>query len=609
MCGIVGYIGARSAQPLLLAGLQQLEYRGYDSAGLVTLDHGQFFLRKRIGRVAALARTTADFPATGRVGLAHTRWATHGPPTLANTHPHTDRDHTVAVVHNGVIENYTDIKNKLVAKGLVFRSQTDTEIIAQLFGLYLKKYGDLLTAARATLRLLKGTYGLGIISRQHPTQLVGARLGSPLLIGLSQNEHWLASDAAALGPHARQIVYLNDGDIALVRADGFTINSLSRSAHPVITHTAPPLTTTNLGRFAHYMQKEIYEQPTTITNVIRGRWDAIAQTPKFGGLNITDDRLRAVRRLVFTACGTSYYAALLGEYLIEELSGLPVEVEYASELRYRRAPIDPSTLLVCLSQSGETADTLAALREARHRGLTTIGLVNAVGSSIAREVDGGIYLHAGPELGVASTKAFTAQVATLFLLALYLGRLHALSGAAAARMFDELQQLTSLLRASLALDDSVRRLASRYKYSRTMLYLGRGYHYPIALEGALKLKEVSYIHAEGYPAAEMKHGPIALVDEHTPSVIINPRGPLYDKVMSNLQEIKARRGPVIAIATDGDTDISHYADDVIYAPAAPDYLQPLVSIIPLQLLAYHMALARGCDVDKPRNLAKSVTVE
>ena len=609
MCGIVGYIGSRPAQPLLLAGLKKLEYRGYDSAGLATLENSRLELRKRIGRVEALERTTAQFPTFGTIGIAHTRWATHGAPTVANTHPHTDRDNTVAVVHNGVIENYTEIKAKLEAKGLVFRSQTDTEVIAQLLALYLKKNGDLLKAVQATLRLLKGTYGLAIVSRQHPDLLIGARLGSPLLIGIGDHEHFLTSDAAALPTTTKEAVYLNDGEIALLTHDGFTIH------HTTNGYVTPHIETINhsraadLGDFVHYMQKEIYEQPETVRNVLRGRWEKAKAIPKFGGLNITEEKLHSIRRVIFTACGTSYYAALLGEYLIEELTGLPVEVEYASELRYRHAPFQHNTLLACISQSGETADTLAAIREGSRRGLPTLGLVNVVGSSIAREVDGGIYLHAGPEMGVASTKAFTAQVTTLLLLTLYLGRLHKLSAADAKRIYGELQQLPELIRSTLALDSKIKPLAAKYKDAQTMLYLGRGYQYPIALEGALKLKEVSYIHAEGYPAAEMKHGPIALVDKNTPSVIINPRGTLYDKVMSNLQEIKARGGPVIAVATEGDREIATHVDDVIYVPSAPEYLQPLLTVVPLQLLAYHIALLRGCDVDKPRNLAKSVTVE
>lgn len=609
MCGIVGYIGSRSAQTLLLAGLKKLEYRGYDSAGLLTFEKDHFELRKRVGRVEALERITRTFPAPGTCGIAHTRWATHGIPTIANTHPHTDRDNTVAVVHNGVIENYAEIRAKLETKGLVFKSQTDTEVIAQLLGLYLKKHRALLKAVKATLGLLKGTYGLAIMSHQHPNILIGARLGSPLLVGIGEHEHFLASDTAALPPDIKKVVYLNEGEIAILTKDSLTIH------HPTNGHITPHIetmsqtTAATLGDFQHYMQKEIYEQPETVRNVLRGRWDKATAMPKFGGLNISEDKLRSIRRLIFTACGTSYYAALLGEYLIEELTGLPVEVEYASELRYRHAPFESNTLVACISQSGETADTLAAIREAKRRGLPTLGLVNVVGSSIAREVDGGMYLHAGTEMGVASTKAFTAQVTTLFLFTLYLGRLRHLSVTDATRMYTEVQQLPRLIRSALTLDEKIKQVATKYKNAQTMLYLGRGYNYPIALEGALKLKEVSYIHAEGYPAAEMKHGPIALVDEHTPSVIINPRGPLYDKVMSNLQEIKARRGPVIAVASQDDTTIAQHVDDVIYVPSAPDYLQPLLTVIPLQLLAYHIARLRGCDVDKPRNLAKSVTVE
>lgn len=617
MCGIVGYVGARQAQPMLLEGLRRLEYRGYDSAGLATLDRGVLHVRKKAGRVADLESFVQEQPAPGMLGISHTRWATHGGVTDRNAHPHLDTKGIVAVVHNGVIENYSILRDKLSTRGHTFASDTDTETIAHLIAHHLAHHqhpaldsAQFAEAVRQSLPHLIGTYGLAIISPLFPNVLIGARLGSPLLLGIGDHEYWLASDQSALSSYTKDIVYINDGELVVATPEGFTIRHVDKGpVTPQVHHVGNESYDVDKGEFDHFMRKEIDEQPATVLNALRGRIDEQHATARFGGLNLSNEQLASIKRIILTACGTSWHAALVGEYLLEEYAGIPVEVEYASELRYRHAPVDPGTVLVCLSQSGETADTLAVLRECKRREIPTLALTNVVGSSIAREASGGIYLHAGPEIGVASTKAFTAQLTVLFLLTLYLGRQRGLSLTAGQKMIAAFRALPELIKQVLATEQHVHAIAHRYQDARTMLYLGRGYTFPIALEGALKLKEVSYIHAEGYPAAEMKHGPIALVDEQTPSIIITPQGPLYDKVMSNLEEIKARGGPVIAIATKGDGKIAKKADEVVYIPKTEEYLQPFVTVIPLQLLAYHMALLRNCDVDKPRNLAKSVTVE
>jgi glucosamine--fructose-6-phosphate aminotransferase (isomerizing) len=608
MCGIIGYAGRREAEPILLAGLARLEYRGYDSAGLATLTGPRLHLRKRAGRLAELTRHLGERPAPGCVGISHTRWATHGPANDTNAHPHLSTDGRVAVVHNGVIENYAALKRQLQAGGVTFRSDTDTEVIAQLIAYHLED--DLVAAVRKALPLLKGTYGLAVVSPSNPDLVVGARLGSPLVIGVGHGENFLASDASALVGQTDKVVYLRDHQLCTVSLSGWRIfdREMAR-VEPDVQVIDWDAGDADRGDFEHYMLKEIYEQPEALENAMRGRLSDAEQSAHFGGLNLDVQRLRQVDRIILTACGTSYHAALVGEYLIEEFARIPVEVEYASEFRYRNSPVDRNTIVIAISQSGETADTLAALRESKRKGHPTLALCNVVGSSIAREADGGIYLHAGPEIGVASTKAFTNQVLTLAMLALYLGRLRHLSSLDGARMLDELKAVPEYVRRALACDGETRRIAERYAGATNVLYLGRQYLYPVALEGALKLKEISYIHAEGYPAAEMKHGPIALVDEQTPSVFLMPRGPIFDKVMSNLEEIKARGGPVIAIATEGDEEVAARADETLFVPEVPEYLQPLVAVVPLQLLAYHAALIRGCDVDKPRNLAKSVTVE
>ena len=634
MCGIVGYVGQREAEPFLVQGLRRLEYRGYDSAGIVTVDRGQLIVTKTAGRVDSLVEKLVEEPATGHIGIGHTRWATHGPATNSNAHPHLGGDDAVAIVHNGVIENFRAIKERLEGEGYRFRSATDSEVIAHLVhsclekqlaaqptaartavnpsanGDMLDRYDPLVAAVRAALAQLQGTYGLAVLFRDYPDVIIAARLGSPLVVGVGSGEHFVASDASPLAGHVDKIVYMADHELAVVTADDLRImhRDQGRVEHDV--HALEMASEkVELGDFAHYMLKEIFEQPESIRNAMRGRLSLDEATAVFGGLNLSPQQLRRTRRIVMTACGTSWHAALVGEYLIEELAQIPVEVEYASELRYRNPPLDDNTLLFAITQSGETADTLAALREMKRKGHPTLAICNVVGSSIAQAADGGIYLHAGPEIGVASTKAFTSQCVTLAMLALYFGRLRNLGYDAGMRIIEQLQALPENVAKALETNEVVRRIAAKYCHATNFLYLGRHYNFPTALEGALKLKEISYIHAEGYPAAEMKHGPIALVDEHTPSVVVIPQGFVYDKVMSNLEEIKARGGPVIAIVGEGDTRVVDLADDVIEVPNVEDFVQPIVSIVPLQLLAYHIAVLRGCDVDKPRNLAKSVTVE
>lgn len=614
MCGIIGYVGHRVAEPILVDGLRRLEYRGYDSAGLATLEGPNLHLRKQAGRVGDLANLLTREPARGRIGISHTRWATHGPATDQNAHPHLagKGDSTIAVVHNGVIENYSLLKQQLEAEGIVFQSQTDTEVIAQLIARYDR--GDLVAAVRQVLTMLKGTYGLAVISTRQPDLLVGARLGSPLVVGVGSNEHYLASDPSALIGHTQQVVYLKDHQLTVLRDREFQIYDNDHAEVAArIQSFAWDEHDTDRGGYPHHMLKEIHEQPESIANAMRGRLDESDATAHFGGLNLDTRQMRQAERIILTGCGTSYHAGLVGEYLFEELARMPVEVEYASEFRYRNPPIDQNTIVIAITQSGETADTLAALRESKRKGHPTLAICNVVGSTIAREADGGVYLHAGPEIGVASTKAFTSQVTVLTMLALFFGRMRHLSSLQGSRMIEELQQMPYWVRQTLKCNDDVLRIARKYQDARNMLFMGRQYMYPVALEGALKLKEISYIHAEGYPAAEMKHGPIALVDEATPSVFLTPRGSVFDKVMSNLEEVKARRGPVIAIASEGDARAADYvasrADEVLFLPDVPEYLQPVIASIPLQLLAYHTAVLRGCDVDKPRNLAKSVTVE
>ena len=623
MCGIIGYVGKQQAAPILLQGLRRLEYRGYDSAGVAVLNQQEHQTRKRKGKIdEGLARLLQEEPAIGQIGIGHTRWATHGPPSDANSHPHMDQTGRIAVVHNGVIENYDKIKERLSKEGHQFKSATDTEVLAHLIGNHYLKLATsppeagngsshiLTEAVSNALREVIGTYGIAVMSSNHPGTIVAARRGSPLIIGVGEDENFIASDVSAIVAHTKQVVYLNDYDVATVTDDNFNVSSLgSDTATVQISKIEFESEDAEKGEFPHYMLKEIFEQPKTVQNALRGRLDFEEGTAKFGGLNMTTAQLRDVERIVIVACGTSWHAALVGEYLIEELAHIPVEVEYASEFRYRNAPIEKNTLFLAITQSGETADTLAGIREAKRRGHKVLAICNVVGSTIAREADGGIYLHAGPEIGVASTKAFTSQVSVLTLLAVYMGRIRMLSNRSGTSLLEGLSKIPDQIQAVLDQNHTIKTIAEKYAQAKSCYYLGRLISYPVALEGALKLKEISYIHAEGYPAAEMKHGPIALVDENFPSVVVIPKGQMYDKTLSNLEVVRARKGPVIAIATQGDKDIKNFADDVIYIPECIEALVPLLAVVPLQLLAYHIAVARGCDVDKPRNLAKSVTVE
>ncbi|HBL45015.1 glutamine--fructose-6-phosphate transaminase (isomerizing) [Gimesia sp.] len=620
MCGIVGYIGHRQAGPILIKGLQKLEYRGYDSAGVAVHDGSAIQIRKKKGRVLEMASLYKSNPVSGTAGIGHTRWATHGETNDQNSHPHVGGNDDVVIVHNGVIENYTSLRKQLQGLGYVFRTTTDTESVAHLLSHHLEeqiKFGSdpeelatYLKAVEITLTKLKGTYGLVVMFRDLPDVMIAARLGSPLVIGVGKGEHFIASDATPLAGYTDEVIYLSDHEMAVITRDEIEIFHRDEGQQKLSIQTLDQVSVdAELGDYEHYMLKEIFEQPQSLENAMRGRLDEDEATAKFGGLNLSAQQLRKIDRVVLTACGTSWHSGLVGEYLLEEFARIPTEVEYASELRYRNPPISNSTMIFAITQSGETADTLAAMRECKRKGHPTLAICNVVGSTIAREADGGIYLHAGQEVGVASTKAFTSQVMVLIQLALFLGRMRHLSYPAGRRIIDAMHKIPDQVRKCLECNEQVKDIAMKYCNFNNFLYLGRLYNFPGALEGALKLKEISYIHAEGYPAAEMKHGPIALVDEATPSVFIVPRGQIYPKVMSNLEEVKARKGPVIAIACEGDDKIADIADDVIYVPDVDDFLQPLVTAIPLQLLSYHIAVLRGCNVDRPRNLAKSVTVE
>ncbi len=618
MCGIVGYVGKRQAAPILLEGLRRLEYRGYDSAGMAIVNGGSLRIQKKKGKIdEGLAPLLRGISLSGSSGVGHTRWATHGAPSDENSHPHLDQSGRIAVVHNGVIENFESLKRRFLKAGHTFKSSTDTEVLAHLIGEHYARLGKtppgVHPLAQAILNALPevvGTYGIAVVCTDHPGVLVGARRGSPLIVGVGDGENLLASDASALVAHTRQVVYLSDYEVVTLTTDRFDVQKLGSGATEVrVSQLDFTPEEAEKGKFPHYMLKEIFEQPQTIRNAMRGRVDPDNAMARFGGLNMTTAELRAVDRIVIAACGTSWHAGLVGEYLLEELAHLPVEVEYASEFRYRNAPFDKHTLLLVITQSGETLDTLAGLRETRRRGHKVLGICNVVGSTIAREADGGIYLHAGPEIGVASTKAFTSQVTVMALFALFMGRIRMLSSIEGTRLLRALEALPDQLQSVLDQDEHVRQIALKYKDARDFLFLGRQYSFPVALEGALKLKEISYIHAEGYPAAEMKHGPIALISPETPSVFVAPVDQIYEKTQSNIEEVKARKGPIIVVTTEGNTELAKKVDDVIYVPQTLDCLTPLLTVAPLQLLAYHIAVARGCDVDKPRNLAKSVTVE
>ncbi|HUJ08877.1 MAG TPA: glutamine--fructose-6-phosphate transaminase (isomerizing) [Verrucomicrobiae bacterium] len=619
MCGIIGYIGKRPAQSVILEGLRRLEYRGYDSAGLCINNQGKFELRKKTGRINDLAAVVAKQPAKGEAGIGHTRWATHGAPTDSNAHPHLDQSGKIALVHNGVIENHQQLKEKLLAKGHKFLSQTDTEVLAHLVGDYYEQLcaenpaangATLAEAVRRALKDVVGTYGIAVVQVDHPNLIVGARRGSPLLIGVGRDENFLASDVSAIIAHTRRVVYLNDFEIVTLTRDDFQVSTIeAATVSPQIREVEFAAEDVERGKFPHFMLKEIFEQPHAVQNAFRGRISREESTARLGGLNLSPAELRSVDRMIFIACGTALHAAMVGEHLMEEWARIPTEWDYASEFRYRNAPVEKHTLVFAISQSGETIDTLAAIRESRRKGHKTLAIVNVVGSTIAREVDGGTYMHAGPEIGVAATKTFTSQITIMTLLAVLMGRMRHLASTRGAEILRELEEIPAKMERVLQQSDAIAAIAKKYCEANSFLFLGRQINFPIALEGALKLKEISYIHAEGYPAAEMKHGPIALVDPRTPSVFICPKNSTYDKVMANIEEVKARKGPVIVVATDGDDQIRKKADDVIWVPDALESLQPLLTVLPLQLLAYHIAILRGCDVDKPRNLAKSVTVE
>ncbi len=608
MCGIVAYVGPRQATPILLEGLRRMEYRGYDSAGLAILNGQGIKVRKAAGKLSVLVdKLKTDTPA-GTVGIGHTRWATHGAPTTPNAHPHTDRSGRIALIHNGIIENAGTIKKALLQRGHTFQSETDTEVLAHLVGELYK--GNLEEAVAAALRDVDGAYGIAVVCADEPDVVVAARNGSPLLVGVGENEFFVASDASAILEHTRSVVYLDDGEMVVLTRSGYRVRNLAvRSIEKPVNQIEWDLATIERGGYQHFMLKEIYEQPESLKNTLRGHLLEEEGTARLKGLNLADEELNQVDRIVITACGTSWHSGLIGEYMLEEMARIPVEVEYASEFRYRNPVVDRRTLVIAISQSGETADTLAAIREAKRRGARTVGLVNVVGSTIAREVDGGLYLRAGPEVGVASTKAFSSQVGALAMLALRIARLRHLSVLQGRQFIEALNQLPDQIAQILARAGEVEKLAERFANAQNALYLGRGVNFPVALEGALKLKEISYVHAEGYPAAEMKHGPIALIDENMPVVFIAPKDAVHSKIVSNIEEVKARGGRVIALITEGDAEITRLADATFPIPETLDLLSPILTSVPLQLFAYHVAVRRGCNVDQPRNLAKSVTVE
>jgi len=617
MCGIVGYIGEQQVAPLLIQGLKRLEYRGYDSAGVAVAKNGTLLVRKEAGKIAELEKLLVAEPVEGVYGIGHTRWATHGPPNQKNAHPHVSENGDFAVVHNGIIENAGTLKKVLQGKGHVFSSDTDTEVLVHLIEEIFntadgERAGKLERAVEAALSQIEGTYGIAVISTRDPGKIVAARLGSPLLIGVGENgQTFVASDAAAVIAQTRDVVYLDDGDMATVTREGYTVHR--RGQGPVnrpVSRVDWDLSEVERGGYPHFMLKEIMEQPATLRETMRGRLLLEEGSVKLGGLTGMDEELREIERIIILGCGTSWHSGLIGEYMLEDLARIPTDVEYASEFRYRRPVVEPKTLTISISQSGETADTLWAMREAKQQGATTLGIVNAVGSTIPRETDAGVYLHAGPEIGVASTKAFTSQVVVLAMITVHLGRLRGtLSASRGREIVRALQNLPEQVSHLLEMDLAIQKLAEEYVDSRNFLYLGRGYNFPAALEGALKLKEISYIHAEGYPAAEMKHGPIALIDEEMPVVVIAPKDAVYDKVRSNIDEVKARGGCIIGVISEDDHELLEVVDHAITIPRTIDMLTPILASVPLQLLAYHIAVLRGTNVDQPRNLAKSVTVE
>ncbi len=608
MCGIIGYLGERPALPILMEGLKRLEYRGYDSAGIALQTLEGLEVVKEKGKISVLEEALGGNHSAATFGIAHTRWATHGPPNRENAHPHVDGHGQVALVHNGIIENFNSLKRFLEGKGVSFNTETDTEVLAHLISFNYD--GDLEEAVQRSLAQVEGTYGIAVIHTEHPGEMVGARNGSPMVVGIGDDELFLASDVAAILAHTRQVIYLDDREMVHFKSGEFHTKTIhNEDVDKQIQEVTWNLDSIEKGGFPHFMLKEIFEQPTTIGNAFRGRLIEDEGMAKLGGLAENMEDLQQMERLVFLACGTSWHAGLIGEYMIEELARIPVEVEYASEFRYRNPVLSPRTVAWAVSQSGETVDTLEALREGQRKGARALGIVNVVGSTIARESEGGVYIHAGPEIGVASTKAFTSQVTVLAILTLLLGRMRGMSSRLGKKMVQELQAIPEKVQKILEMDEQIREIAEVYAGADNFLYLGRGINYPVALEGALKLKEISYVHAEGYPAAEMKHGPIALIDENMPVVFVSPLGGTNRKILGNMEEVRARGGKIIAVVNEDDVNASALADHVIRIPETVDFLSPLLTVIPLQLLAYHIAVLRGCNVDQPRNLAKSVTVE
>ena len=608
MCGIVCYVGQREAKPIVLEGLKRLEYRGYDSAGVAVQTKNEVICFRSVGKIAELERKIGELAITGNSGIAHTRWATHGEPSEQNAHPHTDGAEEVFVIHNGIIENFFVIKKKLEKSGVVFRSETDTEVLAHLIALNFD--GSLAEAVRKTMSQVEGTFGIGVIHRKVPGEIVVARRGSPLVIGIGEDEYFAASDVSAMVRYTNKVVHLNDNELATLTAQGYSISTAQAKAVTRAMETVEwQPEDVELGGFPHFMLKEIYEQPETILNAMRGRLEPGEGVPKLGGIIPVWDQLKDCRHIVIVACGTSYHAGCVGRYIFERLTEVDVQVEIASEFRYRKLNFPPNTFLIAISQSGETADTLAAIREARRKGARLLGIVNVVGSSISRETDAGVYNHAGPEIGVASTKIFVSQLTILTLLALLLGRHQKLSLTEGVEAIKSLSELPEKVKKVLSQDNHIQAVAEKYYRCNNWLFLGRKYQYPIAMEGALKLKEISYIHVEGYAAGEMKHGPIALINPDMPTVAVVPQDSIYDKMISNIQEIKSRKGQVIAIVTEGDSRIKEIADEVIEVPPTLEYLYPILTVVPCQLLAYHCARFLCRDIDKPRNLAKSVTVE
>ncbi|RVU01487.1 glutamine--fructose-6-phosphate transaminase (isomerizing) [Mucilaginibacter limnophilus] len=611
MCGIVGYIGYRDAYPIVIKGLHRLEYRGYDSAGIALLDK-DLKVYKKAGKVSALEDFVKDLPLTSTVGMGHTRWATHGAPSDRNSHPHSSGDRKLTIIHNGIIENYANIKETLLAKGHVFKSDTDTEVLIHLIEDIKTQTGlDLQEAVRVALNKVVGAYAIVIMSADEPDMIIAARKGSPLVIGVGEGEYFVASDATPIVEYTKNVVYLNDNEIAYIHRNELLVKNIDNTVQtPYIQELDLKLEALEKGGYDHFMLKEIYEQPRSIRDCLRGRIYPQQGKVQLGGIKEYVEKLKNVDRIIIVACGTSWHAGLVGEYLIEEYARVPVEVEYASEFRYRNPIITEKDLVIAISQSGETADTMAAIELAKEKGATIFGICNVVGASIPRITHAGVYTHAGPEIGVASTKAFTAQVTVLTLIAFYIGQKRgAIKQSTLIEYLTQLDEIPTLVEQALKSNDRVKEIAEKFKNSNNCLFLGRGSSFPVALEGALKLKEISYIHAEGYPAAEMKHGPIALIDEDMPVIFIATKHSSYEKVISNIQEVKARGGQVAAIVTQGDTTVKDMADYIIEIPEVNEAFVPLVSTIPLQLLAYHIAVMRGCNVDQPRNLAKSVTVE